>query len=189
VGARGRPRQLALPGKMCNAPVCHLQNISERRNNQSPGTTAPADSRSPTGQPGADLQPLPVGAEATAAAAATVAGTATATVAAAAGAAAGAAVEAAATAVVTAVATVAVTVVVTVAGAAAAGLPAPPRRSPRSEVRPRTSLSCLAWRARLRSCPGSATPTPRPAWTRKACCGAASTKPRPCSESSTSPLW
>lgn len=45
------------------------------------------------------------------------------------------------------------------------------------------------WRARLPSCPGSATPIPRPAWMRSACCGAASTEPRPCSGSSTSPPW
>lgn len=71
----------------------------------------------------------------------------------------------------------------------AAGLPVPLPQSPKSGARRPTGPSCPVWRAKQPSFLASATPIPRPAWMRKACCGAASTKRIWCNESSTSPPW
>lgn len=72
---------------------------------------------------------------------------------------------------------------------AAAGLPAPAQLSPSLEAHHQISPKCAVWLARLPSCPGSAMLIHKPAWMPSACCGAALTTLRPCSGSSTSPLW
>lgn len=78
------------------------------------------------------------------------------------------------------------------AGAAAAATAGPTALAPqwpRSEAHPQTGPKYPAWLAKLLSCPASATPIPRPAWTRSVCCGAAWTERRRCSGSFTSPQW